>query len=114
MMISRSGGEMAGAQPWKPADATNEIRRLASNEIRLTYTDHVKERMAERELTVSDILYVLKNGFVHREAEKSTKAGFFKYRMESHTPNSERGIGVVVIPDTVGSHIKVVTVMWLD
>lgn len=104
-----------GEKPWKPADATNEIRRLASSEIWLTYSDHAKERMGERDLIVSDILHVLKFGFVHQEAERSTRPGLYKYRMQSRTPNSgDREVGVVLIPDRHNAHIKIVTVMWID
>jgi hypothetical protein len=106
---------MAGVQPWKPADATIEIRRLASTEIRITYTEHSRDRMTERDLLVSDVLHVLKHGVVYGDAEPSTKAGYYKYRIEARTPNSgNREVGVVVIPDPVGSHIKIVTVMWID
>ncbi len=52
-------------QPWSPADATDEIRALAKRpDLKITYTLHAKDRLAERGLFIGDILYVLKNGFV--------------------------------------------------
>ena len=39
----------------------------------LTYTLHAKEQMAERDLIIGDINYVLKHGFVHTDAQPSTR-----------------------------------------
>ena len=107
---------MAVPQPWSTSQATETIRRLAQGEkLDLSYSKHARERMEQRDLLISDILYVLKRGFVHRTAEKSTQPGLYKYRIESRTPNSNnRGVAVVVIPDEVKCWIKVVTVMWDD
>jgi hypothetical protein len=107
---------MAKPQPWSTADATDGIRRIArSDQLRLIYTGHAKERIVERDLIVGDLLYVLKNGFVHREAVASSQAGLFRYRVESRTPNSgNRGLAVIVIPDDTTQSLKIVTVMWDD
>ncbi len=104
------------AQPWKPADATGEIRRLARcEEMTLTYREHARDQMLERDLLMSDVLYVLKNGFVYQDGKNSTRKGFYKYRTECPTPNSNnREVAVVVCPDPEVCEIKVITVMWLD
>ncbi|MES2193774.1 MAG: DUF4258 domain-containing protein [Pseudomonadota bacterium] len=104
------------AQPWKPADATDGIRRLARCEdMTLTYREHARDQMIERDLLMSDVLYVLKNGFIYQDAKDSTRPGFYKYRTECPTPNSNnREVGVVVCPDPERCEIKVITVMWLD
>ncbi|MDB5600744.1 MAG: hypothetical protein JWN71_2788 [Xanthobacteraceae bacterium] len=103
-------------QPWKPAVATDEIRRIArSDGMKLTRRDHACERMDERSLLMGDLLYALKNGFVYEDPEPSTQAGLFKYRIESQTPNSgNRSVRIVVIPDAIRSWLKVITVMWVD
>jgi hypothetical protein len=103
-------------QPWKPADATGEIRRLARcDELKLTYRQHARDQMLERDLYMSDVLHVLKNGFVYQEGKKSTRDNIFKYRIECTTPNSNgREVGVVVCPDGPGCWVKVLTVMWID
>ena len=103
-------------QPWTPSEATNKIRAMArSEQLNLAYKIHTKERLAERGIIISDVLFVLKHGFVLTEAEKSTRDGFFKYSMESKTPNSaSRDIRVVLLPDAPRSSIKIVTVMWVD
>lgn len=103
-------------QPWKPAEATRVIRGLAREAtLRLTYTQHAKDRLIERDLTMGDVLWVLKEGFVHGEPEKSTQDGLYKYKPESRSPNSgNRAVRVVVIPDPANIWMKIVTVMWVD
>jgi hypothetical protein len=71
--------------------------------------------MEERDLVMGDVLYLLKNGFVYEEPEPSTNKRFYKYCMESKTPNSRnRAVRVVVIPDQYRCELKIVTVMWVD
>ncbi len=105
---------MIKAQPWKPSDATDEIRRIASNpHLSITYKIHAKDRMKERSLVISDVLYALKNGFVYDDAVPATRPNHYKYRMECRTPNSgNRAIGLIVIP--AESFLKIITVMWID
>lgn len=103
-------------QPWTPGIATEKIRAIA-NDPRLTiaYKLHANERLDERNLIVSDVLFALKNGFVYQEPIPATRDGFYRYRVESQTPNSgSRSIGVVVIPNHTGCYLKIVTVMWID
>jgi hypothetical protein len=104
------------SQPWTNADATDIIRALASSQkLKLTYTQHARDRLAERDLIISDVLYVLKNGYVHDDPQPSTQEGFFKYRPQSRSPNSgNRAVKLVVVPDPIQVWIKVVTVMWAD
>ncbi|MBI3703047.1 MAG: DUF4258 domain-containing protein [Rhizobiales bacterium] len=103
-------------QPWKPADAPDEIRRIAkSPTLKLTYREHAIDQIKERDLIVGDVLHALKNGFVYSDAQTTTKSNLFKYLMESKTPNSgNRAIRVVVIPDPSRCWLKVLTVMWVD
>ena len=78
----------------------------------LTYKLHARERLAERGLIQSDVLYALKNGFVYREAVAATREGYHRYLIESSTPNSGgRNVGVVTIPDQRGRLLKLITVM---
>ena len=105
-----------GQQPWSPPEATRSINGIARNKLcDLSYTFHAKERVEERGLLVSDVLFVLRNGHVYDAAEPSTLAGHYKYRIEGQSPNSgSRTVRVVVVPDTSSCQIKVVTVMWRD
>jgi len=104
-------------QPWSPADATEIIRNIARGRGQTALTRHASERMRERGLIMGDVLYVLKNGFVHDEpVECERTQGFFRYAIESTTPNSNgRTVRVIVIPDPArGGALKIVTVMWKD
>lgn len=106
----------AKKQPWTPADATRVINEIAKNRTcDLAFTRHAKERMSARGLIMSDLLFVLKNGFVYVEGQESTVDGFFKYQVESQSPNSgSRVLKVVAIPDYKSCGLKIVTVMWRD
>jgi hypothetical protein len=104
------------ASAWSPRDATDHIRRLAkAPSLELIYKKHASERLAERNIILSDVLYVLKNGFVLEEAVPALRQGFYKYLVQSKSPNSgSRALGVIVIPEPAVSSIKVVTIMWMD
>lgn len=103
-------------QPWKSADATDAIRSMGWDaKLTLSYSEHAKERLAERDLITSDILYVLRKGFVYQDPEPATKKGLYKYKMESRTPNSNnRTVRVIIVPNPTNCGIKVITVMWSD
>ena len=87
---------------WDKDHATDEIRNIArSQQLKLTYRLHARERLAERDLLISDVLYALKNGFVRQEPTPSTQSGYNKYCMECRTPNSNgRDVRVVVVADS--------------
>jgi hypothetical protein len=107
---------MVKPQPWIPADATDEIRAIAKrDDFGLVLTMHAREQMADRSLIASDVLFVLKQGFVLNQAQESTGPDFHKYAIESRSPNSgSRTVRVFCIPDPGRLQIKVVTVMWVD
>jgi hypothetical protein len=97
-----------------PAAATRFIREKFGPSLGLRYTKHARERMQERGLIVSDVLHVIKQGFVYEEGEPSTREGIFRYKMECVTPNSNgRTVRLILIPSQ-SCWIKVVTVMWVD
>ena len=104
-----------GPGKWSSATATQKINRCAnSDELSLSWTHHAREQMFERGLIMSDILHVLRLGFVYEEAQDTTRPHLFKYIIEATTPNSDgRTVGLVVIPDGV-RELKLVTVMWRD
>lgn len=103
-----------GPGRWSTADATRNINRCAQDEaLALSWTTHVKEQMANRDITMGDVKHVLRRGFVYDEPREASRPGFFKYLIEATTPNSDgRSVGVVVIPDKRA--MKLVTVMWRD
>jgi len=108
--------DIGDAEPLTNAEATDLIRSLAQDpELTLNYKIHAKEQMAARGIIVSDVLFALRNGFVRRAPLPSTRAGFFKYGMESKTPNTDsRQIRIITIPDGRRKEMKLVTIMWVD
>ena len=104
-----------GPGRWAPAEATRKINECAASPaLTLSWSDHAMERLEERELLMGDLLYLLKRGFVYDEPKSTTRDGFFKYRVEGTTPNSDgRTVRAVVIPSG-GCAMKIVTIMWRD
>ncbi|MDP2359046.1 MAG: DUF4258 domain-containing protein [Beijerinckiaceae bacterium] len=109
---------MSKPQPWTPADATDLIRLIASDNgggLGLIVTRHARTQMNDRNLFMGDLLFLLKEGFVLADGEESTQSGYYKYAMQSRTPNSgNRTVRAIVIPDYISSILKIVTVMWVD
>jgi hypothetical protein len=103
-------------EPWTPAQATERIRAIAREDgFDLSYKVHAKDQLVERNLIISDITYLLKNGFVYEKPEAATRKPYWKYQMQCTTPNSKnREVRVVAIPDWKRKAIKVVTLMWVD
>lgn len=102
-------------QPWKPSDATDAIRGISSDDaFTLDLTSHAKDQMNARDLIISDILHVLKHGFVYDSPEQATKPNCYKYKVESTTPAGAKIVRVVAIPWSIPPEIKIVTVMWRD
>ena len=102
-------------EPWTPAQATDRIRHIARGKFDLSYKDHARDQLEERELISGDVVYLLQNGFVYAEPEEATRKPYWKYTMQCKTPNSKnREVRAVVIPDWKRKGIKLVTVMWAD
>lgn len=102
--------------PWNAQEATQRIRAIARDRrFSLVYKVHATQRLAERGIVIGDVLFVLKQGFVYADPRPATRPNFYRYEMESRTPNSGgRMIRVVVIPDGNNLICKIVTVMWAD
>lgn len=113
-MIRRDDIVVSGS--WSPEVATSNIRSMAvDKKLGLIFKLHAKDQMSDRRIIMSDVLYVLKNGFVYMDAVPSTQNGYFKYGIECTSPNSEgRSVRLIVIPDLSVCRIKLVTVMWVD
>ncbi|MEO0496435.1 MAG: DUF4258 domain-containing protein [Pseudomonadota bacterium] len=81
----------------------------------MSYTLHARSRILERGMIISDVLHVLRTGFVHENAVPASRPGYHRYVVQGVAPNGgQRKIGVPVIPDQAGCLLKVVTVMWID
>ena len=103
-------------EPWNPTDATYAIREVGRHPaLSLAYKIHAMQRLAERGIVVSDVLYLLRNGFVYEDPKPATQAGYFRYVVDCRTPNSDgRIVTAVVIPNANTMSIKIVTVYWKD
>lgn len=103
-------------EPWNTTDATYAIREMARHPaLSIAYKVHATQRLVERGIIVSDVLHLLRTGFVHKDAVKATQTGWYKYIVEGLTPNSAgRKIGAVVIPNAEYLKVKIVTVFWVD
>lgn len=105
----------APPHPWTPGKATERIWALAKTNYTLVATTHARQQLAERKLIMGDALHVLKVGHIYEDGQPSTRPGFYKYKMESSTPNSHsRTLRVVVVPSACEKVLKIVTVMWRD
>ncbi|CDX34662.1 conserved hypothetical protein [Mesorhizobium plurifarium] len=101
---------------WPKGQATEEIRAIArSDSLTISYKRHAIERIAERNIIMGDVLYVLKTGFVHMEPMETTRAAYKKYAMEGLCPNGgNRTLRVIVVPEKAAVFLKIVSVMWVD
>lgn len=104
------------ADRWEPAYATESIRKIGCHPaLSLAYKVHAVQRMAERGITTSDVMWLLRRGFVHEGPTQATQLNFYKHRIVGLTPNSNgRSIEAVVIPNIATNTIKIVTVFWVD
>ena len=102
--------------PLKPAEATERVRELGHNpRLTITYSEHFKQRLHERDLIIGDALFLLKRGFIFSAPELASQPGLFKYAMETRTPNSgNRTVRAIIIPDFKSVWVKFVTIMWAD
>jgi hypothetical protein len=103
-------------EPWTPTNATYALREIGSHPaLSLAYKVHATQRLTQRGIVISDVLYLLRKGFVYSEAITATQRGYYKYVIESVTPNSAgRQIAAVVLPNANTMSIKIVTVYWVD
>ena len=96
------------------SEAADRIRKMAADrQCDVSFTKHASERIAERGLIMSDVLWVLRTGFVHDPAKESTVNGLYKYGIEGIAPNSSaRAIKIIAVPDGAQNQIKIITVIW--
>ena len=75
---------------------------------RLVYSSHVKERMAERNYEISDVLHILKHGQVLKYKKRGESE---KYRCEVHGDDLEGCKGIVITVVIEDTRLIVVTVL---
>lgn len=115
-MTVRKAPLISVPEPWAPAQATDRLRAISRSEaFGVTFRLHALDQLVDRDLTTSDALYVLKNGFVYEKPTPATQPGLYRYAMCGPTPNSNsRHVRIVVIPSMHAAEAKIITVMWAD
>ena len=66
---------------WGAAEAEARIHAYAAlenEELELAYTRHATQRMAERNIIASDIMYILASGHIDEEPGESTRPNYYK------------------------------------
>lgn len=103
-------------EPWDPTDATYAIREIGKHPaLSIAYKMHARQRMSERGIIVSDVLQLLRRGFVYDLPIEATSRGYYRYVIQGRTPNSgKRDIAAVIIPNPNTMAVKIVTVYWVD
>lgn len=69
-------------EKWSQAQLAKHIRTLAKNTSNVLLTVHVKERMAERDVSNIEIFECLRLGTIRRTPESNDETGSLECRME--------------------------------
>lgn len=97
-----------------------------SGELDFCYTEHCKERMAERNITISDIRFVLKNGIIEEHQGKAvhkTNDKIHRYKITGPYYGDEKGdrnISLIILvqidrfKEPAIKVQKIITTMWRD
>ncbi len=103
-------------EPWSAQQATDRIRAMAKmDDLSVTFSEHATDQMLDRDLILSDVLYVMKNGFCYDRGVATERLDHFKYAIECDSPNSgRREVRVILKPALYRRHVKIITVMWAD
>ena len=91
--------------------AIRMIRQKAAASENVIITDHAQERMAERGVTLDDVLAILRKGWVYVPPHKNERDDW-QTKMERRMPGGRDAVAVTVVPQ--GSRLIVRTVMWRD
>ncbi len=102
---------------------TGAINTMArSDDLDLCYTKHCLERMRERDITISEILYILKTGIVeeYQGKAKPETGKFHKYKITAQSLSRRRNISLIILVEINRLKIpaiklqEIVTAMWSD
>jgi len=87
------------------------IQSAAQNSINVQISQHVKQRMRERKITLPCVFEVLRKGRIRRTPEPNTDYGTLECRMELYSAG--HNIGVVVAVNDDDPTMIVVTAMHI-
>lgn len=102
--------------PMAPADAEGWFRHLVATEaLRLSFTSHARERLAERGIGVEGMVRLLREGRVLRKPSAVDGLGRSKYTLEgSISEDDPRIMRIVVVAAPRSPIVRAVTVMWVE
>jgi hypothetical protein len=81
---------------YSPEDVSRKVRQIVE-EGSVIYTDHCRQRMLDRCVTMQDIEYLLESGVVSEKAEWSAVFQHWKYTIEGTDIDGEELEAVFVI-----------------
>ncbi len=93
-----------------PIHALELIHRLLAECGGVSLTRHARDRFAERRVTVDDVLSVLRNGVVSRDARWNEPSESWSYVVSGRDCDGA-SLSVVVAPDAAHCRLTIVTVM---
>lgn len=94
------------------AAAEARVHELAKVTARVRLSAHAKDRMAEREISMTEIYRVLQRGAVDGDPER-TDRGDWKFKMTLPL-RGRRTVGVAVALGQACEFVTIVTVEWED
>ena len=88
------------------------VRELATDTSLLLWSQHIRERMVERDITDSDVLKVLRTGDVESDPTAGKYAGEWRIKLTRGLANG-RVAGVVTVL-LIGGKLRLITTEWED
>lgn len=95
-----------------PNDFANRIRALAADSRNIAWSNHARERMEQRGISIRQALTVLREGMVVGKIVPGQYPGELKAKIVRNM-KGRREVGVVVLLIR-NNHIRVKTVEWED
>lgn len=85
-------------RPLEPDLATTRINGIARRGYTFCWDDEVKQKLKDKDLVIGDLHYILRHGKVYEQGRSCTTVLFFKYIVETRTPNwINKSLRIVVI-----------------
>ena len=88
-----------------------KINKLSTNSSNVVLSTHARERMSERNFTITDVLEILSEGII-MEDPKKRESGDLSYKIESLNFRGGRSAAAIVVIKK--DRVYVLTVMWID
>lgn len=96
----------------RPRDLEKRIRQLAADTRNIRWSQHARDRMEERDISIRVALTVIRSGIVTGEITPGKRPGEWKTKVVRNV-RGRRDVGVVVIV-VRDNHIRISTVEWED